>query len=81
MKTYPFAILEETTSKDIEDTTYKVVLGNKICDEKIFDTLVECENYIASKPYSLIIALFLHTIELIENFNKQQNKTKENETN
>lgn len=85
---YPFAILEETTSKDIEETTYKVVLGNKFCDEKVFDNLKECENYIASKPYSLMIALNFHLHEMLENIKAQQeilkkgktNKTQENET-
>ena len=69
---YPFAILEETTSKEVENTTYKVILGNKFCDEKVFDKLIECETYIASKPYSLIIALHLHINELMENFKVHQ---------
>lgn len=70
---YPFAILEEETTNDVKDTSYRVILGNKFCDEKVFNTLKDCEEYIASKPYSLIFALHFHINELIEYYKNQKN--------
>lgn len=76
---YPFAILEETTIEDEkEETNYSVLLGNKRCDEKVFDNLFSCEEYIARKPYSLITSLFLHMTEILDNY-KQQQKMQNNE--
>lgn len=77
---HPFAILEERTIEEEQEVVnYSVVLGNARCDERVFNNKFSCEEYIASKPYSLITALFLHLTELLEKYKQQQQFQREQE--
>lgn len=79
---FPFAVLEVETE---ETHTFEAVLGNCKTSSLQFDTKEDCEDYILSKPYGLIIALISETITLknkydkeqVEPANKQENETKE----
>ena len=57
-KQFPFVIVEFTTTKDEESSThYEIAVGNLIMSDKAFTTKEMAEEYIASKPWDLIINL------------------------
>ena len=83
---YPFSILEITeTNNETGDTkqTFEPILGNiRIC-EIPFKEKEMTEEYIKSKPYDLILALIIHTMDMKERYIKEQQellKNKENES-
>lgn len=78
---FPFAIVEETTTnEEREVTTFTPTLGNqKVCEET-FNNLISCEEFITSKPYSLILALICHVIEMKKQYEKEQLKLQNHET-
>ena len=82
---FPFAILEvtETNNDDgITTQTFEPVLGNNRLCERQFKTKQMAEDYIESKPYELILGLIIHTLEMKEKFEKEQQellKHKKNE--
>lgn len=82
---FPFAILEvsETNNETGETTqTFEPILGNTRIGEVQFKTKYGAEDYIKAKSYDLILALIIHTLEMKEKFEKEQQellKHKQNE--
>lgn len=82
---YPFAILEVTEyDKETEETTqtFEPILGNNRMCETPFLNKRMAEDFIMSKPYELILALIIQTLEMKEKFEKEQQellKHKQNE--
>lgn len=72
---FPFAILEQTeTDNETQETTqtFEPILGNKRLGEMQFKTKEEAEEYIMSKPYELILALIINTLDMKDKFEKEQ---------
>lgn len=81
---FPFSVVKFAQTEDEKEVSkkYKITLGNTLVDENEFETLEDALDYIEEKPYSLILALICHSIELHDNYKKQEElikKTKENE--
>ena len=81
---FPFAILEQTEIINEEgetSQTFEPILGNNRLGTQ-FIMKEMAEDYIKSKPYELILALIIHTLEMKEKFEKEQQellKHKQNE--
>lgn len=72
---FPFAILEitETLNEEGDTTqTFEPILGNNRLCETQFKSKQMAEDYIMSKPYELILGLIIHTLEMKEQFEKEQ---------
>lgn len=81
---FPFSIVKFAQTEEEKEVSkkYKIALGNTLVDENEFETLEDALEYIEEKPYSLILALICHSIELHDNYKVQEEqilKTKENE--
>lgn len=81
---FPFSVVKFAQTEEEKEVSkkYKIALGNTLVDENEFETLEDALEYIEKKPYSLILALICHSIELHENYKKQDElikQTKENE--
>lgn len=71
-KTFPFVIVEQTTTQDEESTTkFSIAVNNQIVSEKTFSTIEQAEKYIKSRPWDLIINLMGLTIKIMK-----ENETK-----
>lgn len=69
----PFLIVEETTTKDEEsNTNFKIAVGGNIMSDKAFATKEEAEEYIASRPWDLIINLMGLTYQIMNEHEKPQ---------
>lgn len=70
-KQFPFVIVEKTTTQEEhEEKTYFIGLAGQIISENQFDSKDDAEDYIASRPWDLIINLVGTTIKLMQNENK-----------
>ena len=69
----PFSIVEFTTTKDEESNThFEVAVNNQIMSDKAFATKEEAEEYIASRPWDLIINLMGLTFQIMQDNEKSQ---------
>ena len=80
---FPFSVVKFAQTEEEKEISkkFKIALGNALVDENEFETLEDALEYIEEKPYSLILALICHSIELHDNYKTQDEQIKQQKEN